>query len=373
VSATDPGRPLGSALPAPAWRRTRRPRHLAILALGIAAALVVAFVLVLPPTTSAGSASHHASSRPVPLDGEQMYTFTSCSVPGGASCLSGEGGIVEPLSVGTVLGIEFFSDIFCTTPITGTVNWGDPSPPDISSGEDASGDCQCSFGPFTHTYHHAGSFPLTLSDTCDGSEFVGDISVSATPNLALALSTPEGIAAMFGTLFGLGGLAAVLSSFRGVRPRSPGVSGSIPPPSPPPLPGAGAPPTPPPPPVPPGPPPPQVTVQVITGYYTPTGTGGVTQTGQLTIPTAPGMPADGWPAWAFDYRTAPWDPGTMVQGWAEVLARFQGQTPQPPDWPNFQNPRPPTQYSGVYFQPRINPQTGHWSWWNPVDGSFPWG
>jgi hypothetical protein len=38
------------------------------------------------------------------------------------------------------------------------------------------------------------------------------------------------------------------------------------------------------------------------------------------------------------------------------------------------NPAPPTNFVGVFCQPRINPQTGQWAWWNPVDGTFPsWG
>ena len=63
----------------------------------------------------------------------------------------------------------------------------------------------------------------------------------------------------------------------------------------------------------------------------------------------------------------------MVSGWSELLAKQAGTTPAPPDWPAMQNPAPPTHYAGVFHQARINPQTGNWSWWNPVDGTFPWG
>jgi len=246
-----------------------------------------------------------------------------------------------PLEVGTTVALEFFSDAFDTPPITGTVDWGDGSP--VASQEVTSGTCECQFGPFVHTYNSAGSFTIVIGDTQDGSETVGPFTVSATANLF----SFNGLLIIFGGLPGLGGLVGGLVSMRG--PRLP----------------AGS---------------PSIEAPVTTGNLStsPTGTGGIAMHSTLEVPQAPGMPPGGWPPWAFDYRTTPYQPNPLYQGWGQLLQRFQiehaGKPPAAPNWPFMTNPAPPTNFVGVFCQPRIDPQTGLWAWWNPVDGTFPsWG
>lgn len=105
----------------------------------------------------------------------------------------------------------------------------------------------------------------------------------------------------------------------------------------------------------------------------PTGQGGVTIPTQVWVkdPHAP------VPNWAYDYRTTPYTPNPLIQGWPELCQKFQmnlqGKPPEAPDFPFFTKPAPPTGWAGVFCQPRVNPQTGNWSWWDPVSGVFPYG
>jgi hypothetical protein len=278
---------------------------------------------------------------PSPAQGDQMYAFTSCTLPGGDSCLSPYNGLVTPLQVGTTVGLEFFTSIFASTPITGYVNWGDRSP--VQSQQVSSGDCQCSFGPFTHTYNSAGTFTIIISDSYDGSESIGPFSVTE----AAGVFSLSGAAVAVGGLLGLGAMAGALVSLR--RPRMP-VSASIPPPA--------------------------VPTPVVQGSFgvSPTGQGGMTIPGTLEIPTGVGAPPGGWPAWAYDYRTTPYVPNPLYMGWTDLLAKFRmehvGKPVALPNFPFMTNPAPPTDLPGVFYQARISPQTGQWAWWNPVTGFF---
>ncbi len=298
------------------------------------------------PSQHLGDSLHAAQSGIVPAQGDQLYTFTACTAPDGSSCMSPYGGVNTPLAVGTTVSLEFFTSIFANPPITGTINWGDGS--QVQSQSIVSGNCQCVFGPFTHTYNSAGSFTIVISDTADGTETVGTITVSATASLF----SFNGLLIIFGGLLGLGGLVGGLASMRG--PRLPAGS-----------PSTGS---------------PSIPVPVTIGNIStsPTGTGGIAIQSTLEVPQVPGMPPGGWPPWAFDYRTTPYQPNPLYQGWGQLLQRFQmdhiGKPPAPPNWPFLTNPAPPTNFVGVFCQPRINPQTGRWAWWNPVDGTFPsWG
>lgn len=300
--------------------------------------LLLVATLSVSPTVAASSTNLSPTGHAGPDQGSQMYTFTGCTAPDGSSCLSSYGGIVTPLAVGSTVSLEFFSSIFCSTPITGYINWGDGSTAQTQT--ISSGPCQCDFGPFTHTFNSAGSFTVTISDTCDGSETVGTIPVSATSDLFSA----DGILVLFGGFLGLGALVGGLVSLRGPRvPAGSRSSASVTP--------------------------------ITTGFLSsaPEGTGGVAAGSSMTIPP----PTGGWPSWATDYRTSPYQPNPLLQGWPELLERFQsahvGRPPDPPNWPYLTNPAPPTHFAGTFCQPRINPQTGRWSWWNPVDGTFPWG
>jgi hypothetical protein len=322
----------------PPWEGLRRA---GVLALAAGFCIAIALLTVVPATVGPRVIAVH-NAKPAllaPEQGDQLYTFTACASPDGSSCLSPYGGIDTPLDVGTRVSLEFFTSIFCTTPITGTVDWGDSSA--VQSQQISSGNCQCMFGPFAHTYNSAGNFPLTVSDTCDGSESGGTISVSNS--LSTVLFSPSGLAASFGAILGFAGLLAALVSFRGPRGR-PGPRVLTP-----------------------------VQVPATVGFHTnsPTGQDGVATSTTVPMPNAP--PAA--PPWAFDYRTAPYSPSAGVtQGWGEARARFNwrsgGQYPAPPSWPPNNNPPPPTGFPGVYYQPRINPQTAQWAWWNPVDGTF---
>jgi len=261
--------------------------------------------------------------------------------------MSPYGGIVTPLGVGTTVGLEFFSSIFCTTPITGWVNWADGSTDANQSDIIAAGDCQCSFGPFTHTFNNAGTFNVTIGDTCDGSESIGQITVSETANVF----TLTGLMILLGGFAGLGGLAGGLASLRRVRIPPPTAAGGM---------SASYPPTP-----------------VVGGsvVYTPTGPAGVAVPGTMNIPPPPA--GTQYPAWAYDYRTVAYQPNPLLQGWPELQTKFQaalnGRPPAPPTWPFLREPAPPTDFPGTFCQPRINPTTGKWAWWNPIDGTFPWG
>jgi hypothetical protein len=199
---------------------------------------------------------------------------------------------------------------------------------------------------------------VTVSDTCDGSESAGTITVTATPSFA----SPGFMFAALGGLLGLVGLVSVAASFRGARPPTPPMPAPVPPvanpaPAPPPGPAVGG----------------TMSVTVQTGWMSPGGVNGVTTPNVLMIPRSPLMPPEGWPAWAFDYRHTVYSTAPVpIQGWGDLVLKTPAR-PAPPDWPFMRTPAPPTQFPGVFAQPRINPQTGNWSWWNPVDGSFPWG
>ena len=321
---------------------------LCCIVLGSCLCLAGALLAARPAASSPhlGDSLQADQSGLIPAQGDQLYTFTACNAPDGSSCLSPYGGVDTPLEVGTTVSLEWFTSIFATPPLSGTINWGDGS--QVQSQDINSGQCQCMFGPFTHTYNSAGSFTIVIYDSADGSETVGTITVSATASLF----SFNGLLIIFGGLLGLGGLVGGLASMRG--PRLPSGSPSIPPPS--------------------------IPVPVTYGNIStsPTGTGGTAIQSTLQVPPAPGMPPGGWPPWAFDYRTTPYQPNPLYQGWGELLQRFQlehqGKPPAPPNWPFLTNPAPPTNFVGVFCQPRINPQTGQWAWWNPVDGTFPsWG
>jgi len=310
---------------------------------GISTALGISLLVLLSgPAAARPTLAHGVNDQARPAQGEQLYTFTSCTAPGGGSCLSPYGGIVTPLQVGTTVALEFFTSAFCTTPISGYINWGDQTgdqPETISSG-----DCQCTFGPFQHTFNAPGNFTVVISDTCDGAETIGSITVSATADLF----SPLGLLVLFGGLLGFGALAGGLVSLRPVRipPRPPATEMSASP--------------------------------AIAGWFvgTPTGTQGVAQPIDLPIPPPTAGPPPP-PSWAYDYRTTPYQPNPLIQGWGELVQRFQaglnGRPPPPPNWPQMTTPAPPTDWPGTFYQARINPQTGRWSWWNPIDGTFPWG
>ena len=327
----------------------RHARGRTITALGLVVGVTVwaGLLLIGAPTAGtppAAGPTNHVTTGPVEhAQGSQLYTFTSCTAPDGSSCLSPYGGIVTPLALGSRVSLQFFTSIFCTTPITGYVEWGDGTAAQTET--IPSGPCQCDFGPFSHTFNTAGSFTVTISDTCDGSETVGTLPVSSSADL---FST-DGILVLFGGFLGLGALVGGLFSLRGVRvPTGAGGSASVAP--------------------------------ITSGFRSdsPEATGGVAVASSMKFPSSsPAPPPEGWPSWAYDYRTTPYQPNPLVQGWPELLQRFQlvhvGRPPDPPNWPYLTNPAPPTDFAGVFCQPRINPQTGGWSWWNPVDGSFPWG
>ncbi len=320
-------------------RHSRSPQSRGITILFVLA-LAVAFSFSVPHLRDPGTPSQSARMIPdlskVPTQGDQLYTFTSCSDPSGNSCLTPDGGIDTPLVVGTTVALEFFSSAFCTTPITGTINWGDGSA--TQSQTISSGPCQCTFGPFSHTFNSVGSFNTTISDTCDGSELLG-----AIPVVAAGLGFDVLLIAL-GAILGLVAVAVAAASFR--APRLPPGSAAL--------------------------------MPVVTGSFmgTPGGTAGVAIPSTLDIPLLPGeTPAGGWPAWALDYRTTPYVPNPLIQGWPQLLQRFQAgkQPPDAPNWPALNQPAPPTMWPGVFCQARVNPQTGHLRWWNPIDGTFPWG
>jgi len=106
----------------------------------------------------------------------------------------------------------------------------------------------------------------------------------------------------------------------------------------------------------------------------PTGLGGIAIPLERPIPGNPAGPAlPPIPPWAYDYRTTPYTPNPLIQGWAEFRQQFAGRQPLAPNFPLFNVPSPPTGWPGVLCQPRINPQTGQWAWWDPVSGGFPYG
>ncbi|MGA3021632.1 MAG: hypothetical protein ABSE66_02345 [Thermoplasmata archaeon] len=161
------------------------------------------------------------------------------------------------------------------------------------------------------------------------------------------LDSFSGMAAILGGAMGAGGLIGSMVSGR--RPRIPyeGASASIEAPA-------------------------------TTGFYSnsPAGMGGVAMPTPMPVPDNTPIPP-AVPSWAYDYRTAPYTPNPLIQGWPELLQKFQvslnGRPPKPPNFPFFTEPAPPTGWAGAFCQPRINPQTGQWAWWDPVSGVFPYG
>lgn len=308
--------------------------------------LVGAFVVVLAATRTPSASP--TSSHLAPAQGDQLYTFSACTAPDGSSCLSDYGGIVTPLAVGTTVSMEFFTSAFCTTPITGNVNWDDSS--EVQTQTISSGPCQCEFGPFTHTFNTAGNFNPVIYDSCDGSEQLGTISVTNSADLFSFVS----LLIILGSMLGLGAVIGGLVSMRRLRgsrrPLEAGGSASIEP---------------------------------VTLGYIPSGLPGVPGVTQSTAEEIwpPNSPPRNFPAWSTDYRTTPYQPNPLYTGWADYLQRYyawmhQLVPPQPPSpvWPPApQVSPPPTNYPGTFCQPRVNPATGRLAWWNPVDGTFPWG
>jgi len=323
------------------------PHRSMLASVAVLLGLLVCFAIALATPSAASGASHPVRNgtggvvQIAPAQGEEMFTFISCTAPDGSNCTSPYGGLITPLEVGTTVEMMFFSDALDSTPITGSVNWGDGSP--VQYYTDSYGDCQCSFGPFTHTYNSAGTFTIVISDGQDGPESLPAITVSATA----AIFSLDGFLIMLGALLGLGAMVGALASLRGPRVSA---SASLPPPP--------------------------VPTPVTTGYITnsPAGVPGVTAPSTWNIPPASGAPPGGYPSWAYDYRTTPYQPNPLIQGWPGLLQKFQMEhathPPAPPNWPHMTNPAPPTSWPGTFYQARINPQSGQWAWWNPIDGTF---
>jgi len=315
-----------------------------LLISGFLVGVALTGVLALPLHSAHHGGSSAAAPPIVPAQGDQLYTFSSCTAPDGSSCLSPYGGIDVPLAVGTIVSLEFFTSAFCTTPITGNVNWGDSSTPQAET--IPTGPCECEFGPFTHTFNSAGDFNAVIYDTCDGSESLGTISVSGVGDLF----SFDSLLLIFGAILGLAAVIGGLVSLRGVR--SP--PGSIT------VPGSAS------------------IEPVKFGYLSnsPVGPRSETVATSMEIPPPNALPGR-FPEWATDYRTTPYQPNPLIQGWAEYLQKYQawlaGKAPVPPNWPALTNSAPPTSFPGTFCQARINPQTGQWAWWNPIDGTFPWG
>jgi hypothetical protein len=314
------------------WR-TAKGCSLASLVLVFIAVLVI----VLPAPQQSGLQSVKlgtVDSSVVPT--QAFVDFIACTTSDGSSCLGTDGGL-DPnanLDVGTSISLDVETSVLsCSSPVTATVDWGDGSAKQSLSGAPGS------IGPFSHTYNSAGTFGLVIGDSCDGTNDPIYITISG------GLSSLAPIFGSAGIFLGLIGVVLALVSFRG--PKRPHQQ-----------------------------PPVQTPQPVVYGSVigTPTGPAGVTTTSSMNIPPPPPavIAAGGYPPWAYDYRTTPFTPNLWVTGWTELVSKSPNPPPDPV-WPGPQTPNPPTNYPGVFCQPRVNPQTGRLRWWNPVDGSFPWG
>jgi hypothetical protein len=327
VSQVIPGtRPLGGFI----------GKHWSLVAV-VAITTLVALSFLSPYHSGTATYRGGATDSGV-VPAQALINFLSCTLSDGTSCLNGEGGLTGDLDVGTVLSVDIETSVLsCGNSVTAYVDWGDGTQTQYISGPPGA------IGPFTHTFDLAGSFNLGYGDSCDGAS--PDIPITVTGGGLEAFSAAFGLLGLF---LGLVGLGLVFASFRTVKPSN------IPQPQ-------------------------QTPTTFTTGSVigTPTGPAGVTSSTSMNVP-AGNAPPGGWPPWALDLRTTPFTPNLYITGWSTLLQNFQtslkGQPPRPPAWPAPQTePNPPTNYPGVFYQARVNPQTGKLAWWNPVDGSFPWG
>jgi hypothetical protein len=272
---------------------------------------------------------------------QALVNFLSCTMSDGSSCLNGAGGLTGPLDVGTTLSVDIETSVLgCGDSVTAYVSWGDGTSQQSLSGPPGP------IGPFTHTYESGGNFPFNYGDSCDG----------ASPTIMIQVNGGLGGVGNYSFLLAalavLGGLAALGLTVASLRPIHapkvlPPTTGQVP-----------------------------ATATYGSIYYTPEGGGGSLASAPVELPAGT-VPPGGWPPWALDYRRVVPAPDTFLQGWGEMVQKFQlglnGQPPRAPDWPTMQNPRPPTNWPGIYCEARVNPSTGLLRWWNPVDGTYPWG
>jgi len=317
----------------------------ALVAVGLTLGVLAGVFIVETAHSSLPAKIPAKATQLVPAQGDQLYTFSACTAPDGSSCLSQyQGGIDTPLAVGTTVVLEFFTSAFCTTPITGNINWEDGS--SVQSQTISSGPCECEFGPFTHTFNSAGDFDPQIYDSCDGSESLGTISVSGVGDIF----SFDSLLIIFGAILGLAAVIGALVSMRRlrepVRPPPSSVSASI------------------------------ESVQFGTISDAPVGPRSTTIPSAMEIPPQNAL-GGRFPAWALDYRTTPYRPNPLIQGWAEYRQQYQlwlnrthGGVQPPPDPPTWAVIHPPTGYPGTFYQARIDPNTAQWRWWNPVDGTF---